>query len=104
MCKKYALIVLGALLSTLPAVGQTTVRVAPLVSEEPYRQDLANLITAKLISHLVQSGISVVEPESDAKTDATLRITYAVQEGDGNIHIGGAVRLVDSEGKVLWAD
>lgn len=103
-------VLLFATFLTLPALGQKiqTIRVAPLVSNFPNSQDLADLITAKLISHLVAAGVSVVEGPSDIKTDAILKVTYMVREDDGNgikqLHFDGPVRLTTTEGKVIWAD
>ena len=99
---------LGALLLTLPALAQKvqTIRVARIISPYPNQQEEADLITEKLVSHLVGAGISVVEGESDTNTDAILKVSYVVRsnENGGVVRIEGPVRLTDIGGKVVWAD
>lgn len=70
-------------------------------------QDLANMVTAKLISHLVKHQISVVESVDDA--DAVLNLSGLVETSDseyGHVHVRlqAGVRLVSKDGAVLWAD
>jgi hypothetical protein len=104
---KVRALIFGALLLTLPALGEKihTIRVAPLASDQPSYQNYANLITAKLISHLAGAGVSVIEGESDTPTDALLTVNYLVRiDGDSGYHIAGPVRLTDGDGKVVWAD
>jgi hypothetical protein len=106
---RFKALLFGTLL-TLPALGQKiqTIRVAPLVSTYPGEQQYADLITAKLISHLVGAGVSVVEGASETPTDAVLKVTYMVQTTEDNgfkqYHFQGPVRLTDMNGKVVWAD
>jgi TolB-like protein len=107
---KIAVIIFGALLLALPALGERihTIRVAPLVSNQPMQQSYADLMTAKLISHLTTAGVSVIEGESDTPTDAVLNVTFSVREvagvGGSWYHIEGPARLTDMDGKVIWAD
>ena len=93
----------------IPAFSQKiqTIRVAPIVANYPNDQDFANLVTAKLITHLVGAGVSVIEGESDTPTDAVLHVAFTVrgpQTGFDGSHVDGPVRLTDTQGKVVWAD
>ena len=105
---KLKLLALGALLLTLPALAQKpyTIRVAPLVSNHPMEQDMADVMTAKIIAHLTAAGVSVVEGESDTETDAVLKVSYVTRSNESShvIRIEGPVRLTDIGGKVIWAD
>jgi hypothetical protein len=103
---KVRTLVFGAFLLALPALGEKihTIRVAPLVSDQPMAQPYANLITAKLVSHLAANGVSVIEDESDTKIDAILKVNYMVTEVGTQYRIEGPVRLIDGDGKVIWAD
>jgi hypothetical protein len=95
-------IVAFAALFAVPAFAQKpikTIRVAPLVSNDCCGQDLADLVTAKLISHLVEHGVNVLDGDSDHPTDAVLKVTYTVR----GAHIEGPVRLTDVSGRVIWA-
>ncbi len=70
-------------------------------------QDLADMVTAKLISHLVKHDISVVESVDDA--DAVLNLSGLIETsnneyGRTHIHLQAGVRLVNKDGAVLWAD
>ena len=99
---KIAIIAFAALLG-VPALAQKpikTVRVAPLVAENPRQQGTADLMTAKLISHLVAHGITVVEGKADLPTDAILHGAYIFRAG----RFEGPVRLTDRGGRVIWAD
>lgn len=91
-----------------PALGQKkiqTIRVERIVSAYPNEQDHADVITAKIISHLVKAGASVVEGASDADTDAVLKVTYTERGNeDTGFHIEGPVRLTAIDGKIVWAD
>ncbi len=58
-----------------------------------------DLVTAKLISHLVEHGVNVLDGDSDHPTDAVLKVTYTVR----GLHIEGPVRLTDVSGRVIWA-
>jgi len=78
--------------------------VNPLEGQDP---SLANMLSAELISHLVKHGIAVVESVDDA--DAVLNCNGLIQTsttdyGHTRYRIHAAVRLVDKDGKVLWAD
>jgi hypothetical protein len=105
---KMKLVALGALLLTLPALAQKayTIRVAPLVSNHPMEQDMADVMTAKIIAHLTAAGVSVVEGESDTETDAVLKVSYLTRSNESShvVRIEGPVRLTDIGGKVIWAD
>ena len=57
-------------------------------------------MTAKLVSHLVEHGVTVVEGKADLPTDATLKATYIFRAG----RFEGPVRLTDRGGRVIWAD
>ncbi|MGB6194342.1 MAG: hypothetical protein WBF42_17890 [Terracidiphilus sp.] len=78
--------------------------VNPLVGSNA---DLANMVTAKLISHLVKHEISVVESVDDA--DAVLNLSGLIQTSTGeygqmHVRLQAGVRLVSKDGAVLWAD
>lgn len=84
--------------------GGFKVFVNPLEGQD---RDAANIVSAQLISHLVKHGIAVVESVDDA--DAVLNCTGLIQTatteyGHTRYRIHAAVRLVDKDGKVLWAD
>ncbi len=96
-------IALVAALLAVPALAQKpihTIRVKPLTAEYPGEQSLGDMITARLISHLVAHGIPVVEGESDQPTDAILKVTCRFRAGRWE----GPVRLTDMNGLVIWAD
>ncbi len=68
---------------------------------------LADMVSAKLISHLVKHGIAVTESVDDA--DAVLNCSGLVEtsvsdQGHTRVRIQAGVRLVDKDGNVLWAD
>jgi|HubBroStandDraft_6_1064221.scaffolds.fasta_scaffold200519_2 hypothetical protein len=65
-------LIIAAFLLTLPALGKKikTIRVAQLVSDQPFYQQYADMMTAKLIAHLTEAGVSVVEGESETHIDA----------------------------------
>jgi hypothetical protein len=92
------------LLLTLPALGEKiqTIRVTPLVSNQQFYQEYADVMTAKLITHLTEAGVSVVEGESDTPADAVLKVSYLVR--DDGYRIEGPGRLTDVDGKVIWAN
>jgi Lipopolysaccharide-assembly len=78
--------------------------VNPLEGQDPA---LANMLSAELITHLTKHGIAVVEGVDDA--DVVLNCTGLVQtstteNGHTRYRIHAAVRLVNKDGKVLWAD
>ena len=65
---------------------------------------LADMVSAKLISHLVKHGIAVTESVDDA--DAVLNCSGLIEtsvgdEGHTRVRIQAGVRLVDKEGNVL---
>lgn len=67
----------------------------------------ADVVSAKLISHLVKHGIAVTESVDDA--DAVLNCSALIQtsvtdQGHTRYRIQAGVRLVDKDGGVLWAD
>ena len=67
----------------------------------------ASMVTAELMSHLIKHGIVIVETAD--KADAVLNSTGQIQTGTAEYghtryRIHAAVRLVDKDGKVLWAD
>jgi len=68
---------------------------------------LANMLSAELISHLVKHGFAVVESVDGADTvlncDGLIQ-TSTTDYGHTRYRIHAAVRLVDKEGVVLWAD
>jgi|SRR5580704_15022178 hypothetical protein len=68
---------------------------------------VANMYAAKLISHLVKHGFSVVESMDDA--DAILHgsgliQTYSTENGHTRYFAQAGMRLVNKDGAVLWAD
>jgi hypothetical protein len=66
-----------------------------------------NMLSAKLISHLVKRGVSVTESEVDADvvlTGSGLIGTSLSENGNVRYHLQAGMRLVDKEGAVLWAD
>jgi hypothetical protein len=68
---------------------------------------LANMYAAKLISHLMKHGISVVETMDDA--DAILHgsgfvQSYSTEYGHTRYFAQAGMRLVNKDGLVLWAD
>jgi hypothetical protein len=70
-------------------------------------QAVADMVSAKLISHLVKHGISVTESVDDA--DEVLNLSGLVQtsageQGRTHYRIQAGVRLVDKDGNVIWAD
>jgi hypothetical protein len=84
--------------------GGFKVFVNPLEGQD---RALANMLSAELISHLVKHGIAVVEAVDDA--DAILNCdgliqTSTTEYGHTRYRIHAAVRLVNKDGKVLWAD
>jgi hypothetical protein len=101
---------LAVLTLTTTIFAQTrvkTIRVEPIVpmNTTPWEHDLAELVMAKLVTHLAAHGVSVVEGASDTPTDAILHVTYnATHRGDHDYHIEGPIRLVDMDGKVIWGD
>lgn len=87
-----------------PGTGGFKVFVNPLEGQD---RSLDNMLSAELISHLVKHGIAVVESVDDA--DAVLNCdgliqTSTTEYGRTRYRIHAAVRLVDKDGKVLWAD
>lgn len=78
--------------------------VAPVEGENAA---IADMLTAKLISHLAQHpGVVVVE--SDDKADATLKLGGIIQEGrtaygHTRVHLQAGVRLTNKDDVVLWA-
>ena len=104
MKNPFSLAITAALLAA-PVLAQNqkpvkTIRVAPLVAEDPRQQGTADLMTAKLVSHLVEHGVTVVEGKADLPTDAILKATYIFRAG----RFEGPVRLTDRGGRVIWAD
>jgi siroheme synthase (precorrin-2 oxidase/ferrochelatase) len=84
--------------------GGSKVFVNPLEGQDPA---LANMLSAELISHLTKHGIAVVESVDDA--DAVLNCAGLIQTstteyGRTRYRIHAAVRLVNKDGAVLWAD
>jgi len=71
-------------------------------------QSLADMVTAKLISHLVKHGLRVVESEEDA--DAILTGSGMMQQstseyGHTHFRLHAGMRLVSKDkGTVIWAD
>jgi len=68
---------------------------------------VADMVSAKLISHLVKHGIAVTESVDDA--DAVLNCSGLIEtsvsdQGHTRFRIQAGVRLVDKDGNVLWAD
>jgi hypothetical protein len=68
---------------------------------------VVDMVSAKLISHLVKHGIAVTENVDDA--DAVLNCTGLIEtsttdEGHTRYRLQAGVRLVDKDGGVLWAD
>jgi TolB-like protein len=68
---------------------------------------LANVLNAKLISHLVKRGVAVVESVDNA--DAVLNGAGLIQSSVneyGHVHyrVQAGMRLVNKDGRVLWAD
>jgi hypothetical protein len=66
-----------------------------------------NMITAKLLSHLVKRGVSVTESVDDA--DAVLTGSGVIQTslsdyGRVRYRLQAGMRLVNKGGDVLWAD
>ena len=70
--------------------------------------ELANLLTAKLISHLAKyRGISVVESEDNADailTGSGLILSTTNAYGHPSYHVKAAMRLDNKDGVVLWGD
>jgi hypothetical protein len=103
----FSIAIVAALLA-VPALAQNqkpikAIRVERLVAEGCCGQDLADLVTAKLISHLVEHGVVVLEGDSDHPTDAVLHVTYTMRTLPPFVHIEGPVRLTDMSGRVIWA-
>src|SRR6266446_8680950 len=96
---------LGAQTSVQRLQDVKTIYVLPM---DAHNTEFANLITAKLISHLAKyRGVSVVESEDNA--DAILTGSGLVQStpnayGRPSYHVRGAMRLDNKDGVVLWAD
>ena len=66
-----------------------------------------NMITAKLVSHLVKRGVSVTESVDDADavlTGAGLIQTSLSDYGRVHYRLQAGMRLVNKDGAVLWAD
>jgi hypothetical protein len=86
--------------------AQTANHSSPKVFVNPLggsNSDVANMVTAKLIGHLVKHGISVVESVDDA--DAVLNMSGLIENSNGgHIRLQAGVRLVNKEGGVIWAD
>lgn len=103
-----------ALLSTLVFCGAIsaqrlqdvkTIFVAPLTGENAA---VADMLSAKLISHLAKDH-EIVVVESEDKADAILLVTGILMNatnsyGRGRYHITAGVRLTNKEDVVLWAD
>ena len=84
--------------------SQLKVYVNPI---EGYDSGLANMVTAKLISHLVKHGISVVESEENADevlTGSGMFQSKVDEYGHTHYHLQAGMRLVNKDGSVLWAD
>lgn len=75
----------------------------------PNNPDLDGLVRSKLISSLVKSCgsdctvMEAVDKEGDV-ADAVLGGTVLVQTYNNRYRVQGAMRLVDKDGAVLWAD
>lgn len=79
----------------------------------PSNPDWDGIVRSKLISSLVKdcgSGCTVVEavgPNGDNGEDtaeAVLTGSLVVQTDNGHYRVQGAMRLVDKDGAVIWAD
>src|SRR6266446_5431825 len=96
---------LGAQTSVQRLQDVKTIYVLPM---DAHNAEMANLITAKLISHLAKCrSISIVESEDNA--DAILTGSGLVRStsnayGHPGFHVSGAMRLDNKDGVVLWAD
>lgn len=106
---KLKVLILTVLTLTTTVFAQTkvkTIRVEPIVpiNTTASEHELAELVMAKLVTHLAAHGVSVVEGASDTPTDAILHVTYNATLGDRGYHIEGPIRLVDMDGKVIWGD
>ena len=105
-----ALLVFGALLvdAQSPSTKIHTIYVDEL--HFPNNPDLDGLVRSKLISSLAQScgsGCTVMEKvdKGGDVADAVLTGTVLVQTPDSRRYkVQGAMRLVDKDGAVLWAD
>lgn len=97
--------------SVLPAQQDGAVQhslrifVAPLESND---QPLADMVTAKLISHLVKHGLSVVDTEENADvvlTGAGMVQSSLSEYGHTHYKVHGGWRLVSKkDDAVIWAD
>jgi hypothetical protein len=86
---------------------QSTPDFKVFVELEGSNPDLANMYAAKLISHLMKHGISVVESVDEA--DAILHgsgfvQSYSTEYGHTRYFAQAGMRLVNKDGLVLWAD
>lgn len=99
---KTALLVASFL--SLPALAQAPIKTVRVERIETLcchdSQSTADLVTAKVISHLVAHGVTVLDGESDHATDSILHVTF-VSNPNGTLQ--GPARLTDAAGKVVWA-
>jgi len=106
MVKAILAILLGLVsASVLPAQQPKRIFVMPMESTS---QPLADMVTAKLISHLVKHGLTVVDVEEKADvvlTGAGIMETRQDQYGHPHFHIHGGWRLVSKKDDgIIWAD
>ena len=97
----------GAAMLSAQTGAQSSQGVKVFVDLEGSDPELANMYAAKLISHLMKHGISVVESMDDA--DAILHgsglvQSYSTEYGHTRYIAQAGMRLVNKDGLVLWAD
>ena len=91
--------------SVLRTQQPTHIFVMPMESTD---QGLANMVTAKVISHLVKHGLTVVDTEEKADvvlTGAGIIESRQDEYGRTHYHIHGGWRLVSKKDDgIIWAD
>jgi hypothetical protein len=113
MKKFRLLLVLAASLTCLAQSEKHAHRIYVNELHFPSNSDWDGIVRSKLISSLVKdcgSGCTVVEdvgPSGDNGSDAAdgvLTGSLVVQTENGRYRVQGAMRLVDKDGAVIWAD
>jgi hypothetical protein len=113
MKKLGLLLVFAASLTCFAQSGKRIHRIYVNELHFPSNSDLDGIVRSKLISSLVKdcgSGCTVVEdvgPSGDNGSDSAdgvLTGSLIVQSENGRYRVQGAMRLVDKDGSVIWAD
>lgn len=97
----------GAMLLNAQAATDRSQDLKIFVDLEGSDPAVANMYAAKLVSHLVKHGFTVVESEDDANAilhGSGLIQNYSTEYGHTRYFAQAGMRLVNKDGLVLWAD